>query len=102
MSDAEEDSLYVVGCGEPSKGSSRSPSFGKSPDEYGQYSNRALIDETPNDADAGREADEDSFRSDHSLGGGFSTSGKSEIFEDTPKSAPVAPKKPVRFSDWDD
>ena len=31
-----------------------------------------------------------------------SSSGNSDIFEDTPKSPPVAPKKPVRFSDWDD
>ena len=32
-----------------------------------------------------------------------SSSGNSDdIIKDTPKSPPVAPKKPIRFSDWDD
>ena len=96
FSDTEEDSLHMVKQITHSHRSPRNPS-------HGTYSARALIDACDDEAEeVDMEEDRASVRSSPSLGRGYSNSGKSEVFEDAPKSTPAAPKQPIRFSDWDD
>lgn len=98
-----EDSLDLVGGTDHLDESPRNISGATSEVLTQHYSSRSLIEESNVvAADIGTEEECNSVKSNQSFEGGYSASGKSEIIEDVPKLTPVAPKKPVRFSDWDD
>ena len=99
-----EDSLYKV----RDHNSSLSGNWNISRKDITDHSQNYLassVDDTTNYIDAD-DGDFDKVNKSTNLGDELQqvhcSSGNSDIIEDTPKSPPAAPKKPIRFSDWDD